>query len=155
MGSRALVSRLRGKAGVSKRAHRERRRLYLSSSAICRPTVDPKTPSSKRALDRGGHGPWAMGHGPWAMACRSHGRANQMLLFQKKKKGAGAPRTFIFAAKLDHGALPCHWTAIATKAIGQRVPVQTRGILHGPEEQSRPRGGKSLGVTDQPQYPRL
>ena len=31
----------------------------------------------------------------------------------------------------------------------------TRGILHGPEEQSRPRVGKSSGVTDQPQYPRL
>ena len=46
-------------------------------------------------------------------------------------------------------------TAIATKPIGQRVPVQTRGILHGPEEQSRPRGGKSIGVTDQPQYPWL
>ena len=30
-----------------------------------------------------------------------------------------------------------------------------RGILHGPEEQSRPRGGKSIGITDQPQYPRL
>ena len=47
------------------------------------------------------------------------------------------------------------WTAIATNPIGQRVPVQTRGILHGPEEQSRPRVGKSIGVTDQPQYPRL
>ena len=31
-------------------------------------------------------------------------------------------------------ALPCHWTAFATKPIGQCVPVQTRGILHGPEE---------------------
>jgi hypothetical protein len=38
-------------------------------------------------------------------------------------------------------ALPCHWTAFATKPIGQRVPVQTRGILHGTEEQSRTRGG--------------
>ena len=55
----------------------------------------------------------------------------------------------------DHGALHCHWTAIATKPIGQCVPVQTRGILHGPEEQSRPRGGKSIGITDQPEYPRL
>ena len=55
----------------------------------------------------------------------------------------------------DHGALQCHWTAFATKPIGQRVPVQTRGILHGPEEQSRPGGGKSIGDTDQPQYPRL
>ncbi len=51
--------------------------------------------------------------------------------------------------------LHCHWTAIATNPIGQRVPVQTRGILQRPEEQSRPRGGKSIGVTDQPQYPRL
>jgi hypothetical protein len=41
----------------------------------------------------------------------------------------------------DRGALQCHWTAFATKPIGQRVPVQTRGILHGPEEQSRTRGG--------------
>ncbi len=47
------------------------------------------------------------------------------------------------------------WTAIATKPIGQRVPVETRGILHGPEEQIRPRGGKSIGITDQPQYPRM
>jgi hypothetical protein len=31
-------------------------------------------------------------------------------------------------------ALPSHWTAFATKPIGQRVPVQMRGILHGPEE---------------------
>ena len=67
----------------------------------------------------------------------------------------------VFASSLstgpprDHGALHCHWIAIATKPIGQRVPVQTRGILHGPEEQSWPRGGKSIGVTDQPQYPRL
>ncbi len=53
------------------------------------------------------------------------------------------------------GALHCHWTVIATKPIGQCVPVQTHGILHGPEEQSRPRGGKSIGITDQPQYPRL
>jgi hypothetical protein len=30
----------------------------------------------------------------------------------------------------DHGTLSCHWTAFATKPIGQRVPVQTRGILH-------------------------
>jgi hypothetical protein len=29
------------------------------------------------------------------------------------------------------------------------------GILHGPEEQSRPRGGKSIGITDHSQYPRL
>jgi hypothetical protein len=41
----------------------------------------------------------------------------------------------------DHGALQCHWTAFATQPIGQRVPVQTRGILHGPEEKSRTRGG--------------
>ncbi len=41
----------------------------------------------------------------------------------------------------DHGALQCHWTAFATKPIGQCVPVQTRCILHGPEEQSRTRGG--------------
>ena len=66
---------------------------------------------------------------------------------------------WVFASSLstgpprDHGALHCHWTAIATKPIGQRVPVQTRCILHGPEEQSWPRGGKSIGVTDQPQYP--
>jgi hypothetical protein len=32
---------------------------------------------------------------------------------------------------------------------------QQFGILHGPEEQSRPRGGTCIGVTDQPQYPRL
>ena len=67
----------------------------------------------------------------------------------------------VFASSLstgpprDHGALPCHWTAIATKPIGQCVPFQTRGILQGPEEQSRPRGGKSIGVSDQPEYPRL
>jgi hypothetical protein len=47
----------------------------------------------------------------------------------------------------DHGALHCHWTAIATKPIGQCVSVQTLGILHGPEEQSRPRGGTSIGIT--------
>ncbi len=35
------------------------------------------------------------------------------------------------------------------------VPVQTRGILHGPEEQSRTRGGKSIRITDQPEYPRM
>jgi hypothetical protein len=62
---------------------------------------------------------------------------------------------FLQAPPRDHGALHCHWTAIATKPIGQCVPAQTRGILHGPEEQSRPRGGKSIGITDQPQYPRL
>ena len=28
----------------------------------------------------------------------------------------------------------CHWTVIATKPSGQCVPVQTSGILHGPEE---------------------
>jgi hypothetical protein len=55
----------------------------------------------------------------------------------------------------DHGALNCHWTDIVTKPIGQYVLVQTCSILHGPEEQSRPRGGKSIGITDQPQYPRL
>ncbi len=54
-----------------------------------------------------------------------------------------------------HFMFHCHWTAIATKPIGQRVLFQTHGILHGLEEQSRPRGGKSIGVTDQPQYPRL
>ncbi len=35
------------------------------------------------------------------------------------------------------------------------LPVQTSGILHGPEEQSRTRGGESIDVTDQRQYPRL
>jgi len=29
------------------------------------------------------------------------------------------------------------------------------GPIHGPEEQSRPHGGKSIDITDQPQYPRL
>jgi hypothetical protein len=53
------------------------------------------------------------------------------------------------------GALHYHWTVIATKPISQYVPVQTRGILHGTEEKTRPRGGKSIGITDQPQYPRL
>jgi hypothetical protein len=43
-------------------------------------------------------------------------------------------RLLFLQAHRDHGALPCHWTAFATKPIGQRVPVQTRGILHGPEE---------------------
>jgi hypothetical protein len=41
-------------------------------------------------------------------------------------------KTFLFSPPL--------WTA-STKPIGQRVPVQTRGILHGPEEQSRTRDG--------------
>ena len=44
-----------------------------------------------------------------------------------------------------------HWTASTTKLIGQSVPVQTRCILHGPEEQSRTRGCKSIGVSDQPE----
>ncbi len=35
------------------------------------------------------------------------------------------------------------------------VPIQTRGMLHGPEEQSQTRGGQGIGVTDQPEYPRL
>ena len=64
----------------------------------------------------------------------------------------------VFKAKIyskTFSALHCHWTAIATKPIGQCVPDQTRGVLHEPEEQSRPRGGTSIGITDQPQYPRL
>ena len=44
-----------------------------------------------------------------------------------------------------------HWTAIAKPPIGQRVPVQAHGILPVTQEQSRPRGGKSGGVADQPQ----
>ena len=44
---------------------------------------------------------------------------------------------------------------VATKPIGQLVLVKTRCILHGPEEQSWPRVGKSISVMDQPQYPRL
>jgi hypothetical protein len=52
-----------------------------------------------------------------------------------------------------HRETTAHFHAI--KPIGQYVPVQTRCILHGPEEQSRPCGGKRIGVTDQPQYPRL
>ena len=28
------------------------------------------------------------------------------------------------------------------------VPIQTRGMLHGPEEQSQTRGGQGIGVTD-------
>jgi hypothetical protein len=68
---------------------------------------------------------------------------------KKEKKKHSLERT------RDHNTPHCHWTAIATKPIRQCVPVQMRGILHGPEEQSRPRGGKSICVTDQPQYPRL
>jgi hypothetical protein len=49
------------------------------------------------------------------------------------------------------GTLHCHWKAIATQPIGL-VPEQTRGILPVAEEQSRPRGGQSGGVEDQPQY---
>ena len=54
---------------------------------------------------------------------------------------AGPPR--------GRGTLQCHWTAIATKPIGQRVPVQPRSILPVTQEQSRPRGGKSDDVADQ------
>jgi hypothetical protein len=53
----------------------------------------------------------------------------------------GACRTNTTGPPRDHGALQYHWTASATKPIGQRVPVQTRCILHGPEEQSRTRDG--------------
>ena len=60
-------------------------------------------------------------------------------------------RFFLQAKPRDRGALQCHWTAIAKPPIGQRLPVQARGILPVVEEQSRPRGGKSGGVADQPQ----
>ena len=42
----------------------------------------------------------------------------------------------------DRGAPHCHGNANATQPIGL-VPNQARGILQGPEEQSRTRGGQS------------
>jgi hypothetical protein len=41
-----------------------------------------------------------------------------------------------------------------TQPIGL-IPFQARGILPGPEGQSRTRGSQNGGVTDQPQYPGL
>ncbi len=60
---------------------------------------------------------------------------------------------------LGTAVINTHWTASqqkgAPKLIGQCVPLQRRCILHGPEENSWFRGGKSIGITDEPQYPRL
>ena len=54
-----------------------------------------------------------------------------------------------------HRETTAHFIATGLPSQQNRSDNQTLGILHGPEEQSRPRGGKSIGVTDQPQYPRL
>jgi len=50
----------------------------------------------------------------------------------------------------DRGALHGHWNAIATQQL-ELVPFQARGILPVIEEQSRPRGGQSGGIADQPE----
>jgi hypothetical protein len=76
---------------------------------------------------------------------------------------------FLQSPPRDHGALHCHWTAIATKLIGQCVGQ--------PSQQNRSDNAfrfkraafymglkskvglvaakKSIGTTDQTQYPRL
>ena len=120
------------------------RQPTVSSTTANLAEAQPRSPAPVSTEGRSGVGGSSDGQNKhWWVRLMRYAPPKSVCLFPS----TGPPR--------DHGALHCHWTAIATKPIGQRVTVQTRGILHGPEEQSRPRGGKSIGVTDQPQYPRL
>jgi hypothetical protein len=79
---------------------------------------------------------------------RLHGEFSRLLFLQAHRIFA---TSFSTGPPGDRGALHFRWNVTAAQPIGV-VPLQARGILLVAEEQSRPRGGQSSGITDQPQY---
>jgi len=162
-----LMVGIRSPDGLEEEEEEEEEDLFVFNDTI----EGPRAPAVKP-----GRGGWVLHQPPWSFGFDSQTRGTRENRAPPCVKVPGSsrvplsPRHYdhflphalrVFASSFstgpprDHGALHCLWTAIATKPIGQCVPVQTCGILHGPEEQSRPHDGKSIGITDQPQYPRL